>query len=145
MNNEWVTLMFSPDVHLHDQILGIAALLNIALFEDRPLDDDAITAMLGMGLNATFVLYGEIVVMTAKSVKIRSPYGLVKHRARTAGFVPAGGGAQHYGASSNSSVSETPPLASLPRFWRCAGVRGCGMYNTYSMWECRRCRRLSGT
>ena len=68
--------------------------MNEHVFTDRPIDEDAIAAMLGMGMKRALELFKEIEEM---GDQVKSPSGFLKSAARREGLVPgggAGGGAQ---------------------------------------------------
>jgi hypothetical protein len=105
--------------------------LNEIAFSDRPLDDDAVVAMQGLGCKRTLEL-----LLQEGVHGIRRPSEFFKHRARRAGLFPVG--RRHHEIHNTSLVPEVPA-------WRCAGVQGCGNPNPFSTWTCQWCNRQFGT
>eukprot|EP00446_Apocalathium_sp_SHHI-4_P054275 CAMPEP_0177374656 /NCGR_PEP_ID=MMETSP0368-20130122/44274_1 /TAXON_ID=447022 ORGANISM="Scrippsiella hangoei-like, Strain SHHI-4" /NCGR_SAMPLE_ID=MMETSP0368 /ASSEMBLY_ACC=CAM_ASM_000363 /LENGTH=360 /DNA_ID=CAMNT_0018838267 /DNA_START=16 /DNA_END=1095 /DNA_ORIENTATION=- len=71
------------------RIANKAAWLNENLFQDRPIDDDAVAAMIGMGGARAMELFKE---MEEKGDQVKNPSGYLKSAARKEGFGPQEGG-----------------------------------------------------
>lgn len=83
-----------------DRVQKRAKWLNDFVFADRPIDDEAVAAMVGMGVPRAMELFKDI---EEKSDQIKNPSGYLKGAARREGFGPAGGGA---GGGSGGSKSK---------------------------------------
>jgi len=69
-----------------DKVSKRAQWLNDNVFPDRPIDDEAIAAMIGMGQKTAMELFKEL---ETQSSAIRNPSGYLKSQARKAGFGPS--------------------------------------------------------
>lgn len=74
-----------------------ATWLNSNVFPDRPIDQDAIGAMLGMGASRALELFKEI---EEKAAQMKNPSGYLKKAAEREGFAPTGMGPPSRAASS---------------------------------------------